>query len=68
MRKEKTLIFQTQVMMNKYALIDQLSAMDFFAKIPNEQAVREHLENARWPNGTHWHEDAWKIRGGMLYG
>lgn len=45
--------------------------MDFFKRIPDEQAAREYLESARWPNGITCihcaHNEVWKIRGGRLY-
>jgi transposase-like protein len=51
--------------------INQPSAMDFFARIPDEQAARDYLESARWPNGVTClhcgHGEVWKVRGGRLY-
>lgn len=45
--------------------------MDFFKRFPTEEAAREYLESARFPNGVTCihcgHNDVWKIRGGKLY-
>ncbi len=45
--------------------------MEFFARIPDEDAARAYLESARWPDGVKCihcgHDDLWKIRGGKLY-
>ncbi len=49
----------------------QPSAFAFFDTIPNEDAARDYLAAARWPNGvccSHCANDgAWKLRGGRLY-
>lgn len=45
--------------------------MDFFKRFPTEEAAREYLETARFPNGLvciHCgNTEVWKIRGGKLY-
>jgi transposase-like protein len=57
--------------MKRQKLIDQPSAMQFFARIPDEKAAREYLESARWPQGVRCihcgGDDVWKIRDGALY-
>lgn len=49
----------------------QPSFFDFAKKFPTEEAARNYLETARWPDGIiciHCgHDDVWKIRGGKLY-
>jgi transposase-like protein len=49
----------------------QPSVLDFFNRIPNEDAARAYLESGRWPNGITCihcgHDQVWKIRGGRLY-
>lgn len=49
----------------------QPSVLDFFNRIPNEDAARAYLESGRWPNGITCihcgHDQVWKIRGGKLY-
>lgn len=49
----------------------QPSVVDFFNRIPNEEAARAYLESGRWPNGITCihcgHDQVWKIRGGKLY-
>lgn len=58
-------------MKTRQATITQPSAFDFFARIPNEDAAREYLESARWPNGLACIRcgcmGVWKVRGGKLY-
>jgi transposase-like protein len=55
----------------KFLKITQPSVMDFFASIPDEDAARNYLESARWPQGINCihcgHGEVWKIRGGKLY-
>jgi len=55
----------------KIVKITQPSAFDFFKKVPSEEAAREYLESARWPNGIVCIHcgctGVWKIRGGKLY-
>jgi transposase-like protein len=49
----------------------QPSTFDFLATIPNEDAARKHLADARWPNGVTCHHcgnnAVWTLRGGKLY-
>src|SRR5580704_12880109 len=49
----------------------QPSTFDFFKAIPNEDAARKHLTDARWPNGVTCHhcghDAVWTIRGGRLF-
>lgn len=51
--------------------ITQPSVLDFFKRIPDEDAARAYLESARFPNGLTCihcgHDQVWKIRGGKLY-
>lgn len=51
--------------------INQPSVMDFFSRIPDEDAARAYLESARWPDGITCihcgHAEVWKVRGGRLY-
>jgi len=51
--------------------IRQPSSFDFFARIPNEDAARKHLTEARWPQGITCHhcghDKVWSINGGRLY-
>lgn len=57
--------------MGKAIKINQPSVMEFFQRIPNEDAARAYLETARWPNGIACihcgHDQVWKVRGGKLY-
>lgn len=57
--------------MKREAFKQQPSAMDFFARIPNEDAAREYLASGRWPNGIRCihcgHDQVWKINNGKLY-
>lgn len=58
-------------MKGKYVPINQPSVMDFFNRIPDEDAARNYLESGRWPNGIKCihcsHDEIWKVRGGKLY-
>lgn len=55
----------------QYFEIDNPSVFDFFNKFPTEQAAREHMESARWPQGIrciHCGADfVYKIRNGKIY-
>ncbi len=58
-------------MKKKYVAINQPSAMEFFSRIPDEDAARKYLASGRWPNGVKCHHcghgEIWTIKGGMLY-
>lgn len=49
----------------------QPSTFNFLATIPNEDAARKHLADARWPSGVTCHhcghDKVWTLRGGRLY-
>lgn len=57
--------------MGKRLTTNQPSVMDFFQRIPDEDAARAYLESGRWPNGITCihcgHDQVWKVRGGKLY-
>ena len=52
-------------------IYDQPSAMDFFNRIPDEDAARKYLASGRWPNGVTCihcgHGEVWTINDGNLY-
>jgi transposase-like protein len=55
----------------KQVKVNQPSAMDFFARIPDEDSARAYLASGRWPDGVKCihcgHDEVWTIRGGKLY-
>ncbi len=55
----------------KQVKISQPSAMEFFSRIPDEDAARAYLASGRWPNGVTCihcgHDHVYTIRGGKLY-
>ena len=57
--------------MKRKSLTKQPSAFDFFKRIPDEDAARDYLISARWPDGSitcvHCgHGEVWKINGGRI--
>lgn len=55
----------------KQVKIEQPSVMEFFSRIPDEDAARAYLASGRWPNGVKCihcgHDQIYTIRGGKLY-